>query len=70
MLWKHKFKLIFKENIVNTDLIGVIAVPLMDVRLLLSTAGQTVLAEGQSGTRAYGWYTLSLTVEVSGDSDK
>ncbi|XP_074516793.1 galactocerebrosidase isoform X2 [Sebastes fasciatus] len=26
-------------------------------------AGQTVLAEGQSGTRAYGWHTLSLTVE-------
>ncbi|XP_031136211.1 galactocerebrosidase isoform X2 [Sander lucioperca] len=26
-------------------------------------AGQTVLAEGQSGTRAYGWNTLSLTVE-------
>lgn len=35
--------------------------------LLLSTAGQNVLAEGQSGTRAYGWHTLSLTVEVSGD---
>ncbi|KAK5916228.1 hypothetical protein CgunFtcFv8_011235 [Champsocephalus gunnari] len=26
-------------------------------------AGQTVLAEGQSGTRAYGWHTLTLTVE-------
>ncbi|XP_062253056.1 galactocerebrosidase isoform X2 [Platichthys flesus] len=26
-------------------------------------ACQTVLAEGQSGTRAYGWYTLSLTVK-------
>uniref|UniRef100_A0A3Q3XEL3 Galactocerebrosidase n=1 Tax=Mola mola TaxID=94237 RepID=A0A3Q3XEL3_MOLML len=26
-------------------------------------AGKTVLAEGQSGTRAYGWCTLSLTVE-------
>ncbi|XP_078133166.1 galactocerebrosidase isoform X2 [Sander vitreus] len=26
-------------------------------------AGQTVLAEGQSGTLAYGWNTLSLTVE-------
>ncbi|KAM6918059.1 galactocerebrosidase-like [Lycodopsis pacificus] len=26
-------------------------------------AGQTVLAEGLSGTRAYGWHTLSLTVE-------
>ncbi|XP_028250515.1 galactocerebrosidase isoform X2 [Parambassis ranga] len=26
-------------------------------------AGQTVLAEGQSGTRAYGWYNLSLTVK-------
>ncbi|KAK5856924.1 hypothetical protein PBY51_010203 [Eleginops maclovinus] len=26
-------------------------------------AGQTVLAEGQSGTRAYGWHTLSLTME-------
>ncbi|XP_062295853.1 galactocerebrosidase isoform X2 [Scomber scombrus] len=26
-------------------------------------AGQTVLAEGQSGTRAYGWHTLSLTVQ-------
>ncbi|XP_019958630.2 galactocerebrosidase isoform X1 [Paralichthys olivaceus] len=26
-------------------------------------AGQTVLAEGQSGTRTYGWYTLSLTVK-------
>ncbi|XP_056249719.1 galactocerebrosidase isoform X2 [Seriola aureovittata] len=26
-------------------------------------AGQTVLAEGQSGTRAYGWHTLSLTVK-------
>uniref|UniRef100_A0AAQ4RBA6 Galactocerebrosidase n=1 Tax=Gasterosteus aculeatus aculeatus TaxID=481459 RepID=A0AAQ4RBA6_GASAC len=25
-------------------------------------AGQTVLAEGRSGTRAYGWHTLSLTV--------
>ncbi|XP_071327327.1 galactocerebrosidase isoform X2 [Trachinotus anak] len=25
-------------------------------------AGQTVLAEGKSGTRAYGWHTLSLTV--------
>ncbi|XP_040916624.1 galactocerebrosidase isoform X2 [Toxotes jaculatrix] len=25
-------------------------------------AGQTVLAEGQSGTRAYGWHTLSLHV--------
>ncbi|KAF3844334.1 hypothetical protein F7725_007497 [Dissostichus mawsoni] len=24
-------------------------------------AGQTVLAEGQSGTRAYGWHTLTLT---------
>ncbi|KAM6969369.1 galactocerebrosidase isoform 2-T2 [Tautogolabrus adspersus] len=26
-------------------------------------AGQTVLAEGQSGTRAFGWHTLTLTVE-------
>uniref|UniRef100_A0A8C2XJW0 Galactocerebrosidase n=1 Tax=Cyclopterus lumpus TaxID=8103 RepID=A0A8C2XJW0_CYCLU len=26
-------------------------------------AGQTVLAEGKSGTRAYGWHTVSLTVE-------
>ncbi|XP_070835245.1 galactocerebrosidase isoform X2 [Chaetodon trifascialis] len=26
-------------------------------------AGLTVLAEGQSGTRAYGWHTLSLTVK-------
>ncbi|XP_045919026.1 galactocerebrosidase isoform X1 [Micropterus dolomieu] len=26
-------------------------------------AGKTVLAEGQSGTRAYGWHTLSLTVK-------
>ncbi|XP_030248078.1 galactocerebrosidase isoform X2 [Sparus aurata] len=26
-------------------------------------AGETVLAEGQSGTRAYVWHTLSLTVE-------
>ncbi|KAJ4939900.1 hypothetical protein JOQ06_029336 [Pogonophryne albipinna] len=26
-------------------------------------AGQTVLADGQSGTRAYGWHTLTLTVE-------
>ncbi|XP_054469504.1 galactocerebrosidase isoform X2 [Anoplopoma fimbria] len=26
-------------------------------------AGETVLAEGQSGTRAYGWHTLSLTVK-------
>ncbi|XP_071392189.1 galactocerebrosidase isoform X2 [Centroberyx affinis] len=26
-------------------------------------AGQTVLAEGQSGTRAYGWHTLTLTVK-------
>ncbi|XP_008285243.1 galactocerebrosidase isoform X2 [Stegastes partitus] len=26
-------------------------------------AGQTVLAEGLSGTQAYGWYTLSLTVK-------
>ncbi|KAM4624714.1 galactocerebrosidase isoform 2-T2 [Polymixia lowei] len=26
-------------------------------------AGQTVLAEGLSGTRAYGWHTLSLTVK-------
>ena len=34
---------------------------------LLSTAGQTLLAEGLSGTRTYGWYTLSLTVEVSED---
>ncbi|CAB1335486.1 unnamed protein product [Coregonus sp. 'balchen'] len=25
--------------------------------------GKTVLAEGHSGTRAYGWHTLSLTVE-------
>ncbi|XP_038584225.1 galactocerebrosidase isoform X1 [Micropterus salmoides] len=25
--------------------------------------GKTVLAEGQSGTRAYGWHTLSLTVK-------
>ncbi len=33
--------------------------------LLLSTAGQTVLAEGLSGTRAFAWNTLSLTVEVS-----
>lgn len=33
--------------------------------LVLSTAGQTVLAEGQSGTRAYGWHTLSITVKVS-----
>lgn len=31
----------------------------------LSTDGQTVLAEGLSGTRAYSWHTLSLTVEVS-----
>lgn len=29
------------------------------------TAGQAVLAEGMSGTRAYGWHTLSLTVKVS-----
>ena len=27
-------------------------------------AGQTVLAEGQSGTRAWGWHTLTLTVKV------
>ncbi|CAM9318429.1 unnamed protein product, partial [Lampetra planeri] len=27
------------------------------------TAGQTVLAEGLSGTRAYDWHTLSLTVD-------
>lgn len=33
------------------------------------TAGQTVLAEGLSGTRAYGWYTLSLTVKVSNSSN-
>ncbi|XP_071755244.1 galactocerebrosidase isoform X2 [Centroberyx gerrardi] len=26
-------------------------------------AGKTVLAEGQSGTRAYGWHTLTLTVK-------
>ncbi|KAJ0009244.1 hypothetical protein NQD34_016659 [Periophthalmus magnuspinnatus] len=26
-------------------------------------AGQTVLAEGKSGTRAYGWHTLTLTVQ-------
>ncbi|XP_074548779.1 galactocerebrosidase isoform X3 [Halichoeres trimaculatus] len=26
-------------------------------------AGETVLAEGQSGTRAFGWHTLTLTVE-------
>ncbi|KAM9842002.1 galactocerebrosidase isoform 2-T2 [Aulostomus maculatus] len=26
-------------------------------------AGQTVLAEGQSGTQAYRWYTLSLTLQ-------
>ncbi|KAM3594242.1 uncharacterized protein V6R79_004709 [Siganus canaliculatus] len=26
-------------------------------------AGQTVLSEGQSGTKAFGWYTLSLTVQ-------
>ncbi|XP_026186802.1 galactocerebrosidase [Mastacembelus armatus] len=26
-------------------------------------AGQTVLEEGQSGTQAYGWHTLSLTVK-------
>lgn len=32
---------------------------------LWPTAGETVLAEGQSGTRAYVWHTLSLTVEVS-----
>lgn len=30
------------------------------------SAGQTVLAEGESGTRAYRWYTLTLTVQVSG----
>lgn len=58
----------FFFNLVNIDLAGVFAAPLMDVCLLLSTAGQTVLAEGQSGTRAYSWYTLSLTVKVSGDS--
>ncbi|KAL6105059.1 galc [Pungitius sinensis] len=28
-------------------------------------AGQTVLAEGKSGTRAHGWHTLSLTVAGS-----
>lgn len=60
--------ILFFFNLVNIDLAGVFAVPLMDVCLLLSTAGQTVLAEGQSGTRAYSWYTLSLTVKVSGDS--
>ena len=27
-------------------------------------AGQTVLAEGQSGTRAFGWHTLTLIVKV------
>lgn len=32
---------------------------------LWPTAGETVLAEGKSGTRAYVWQTLSLTVEVS-----
>lgn len=26
-------------------------------------AGRTILAEGKSGTRAYGWHTLSLTVK-------
>lgn len=52
--------------------LSIIAVSLIDVCwtvLFCSfvTAGQTVLAEGQSGTRAYGWHTLSLTVNVSGD---
>lgn len=32
----------------------------------LFLAGQTVLAEGLSGTRAYGWHKLTLTVQVSG----
>ncbi|XP_030580847.1 galactocerebrosidase isoform X2 [Archocentrus centrarchus] len=32
-------------------------------KLTNDLAGQTVLAEGQSGTRAFGWYTLSLTVK-------
>lgn len=35
--------------------------------LFLLTAGQAVLAEGMSGTRAFGWHTLSLTVKVSTD---
>ena len=33
--------------------------------LLSSTAGQTVLAQGLSGTRAFGWHTLTLTIKVS-----
>uniref|UniRef100_A0A4W5R3W6 Galactocerebrosidase n=1 Tax=Hucho hucho TaxID=62062 RepID=A0A4W5R3W6_9TELE len=32
--------------------------------LICFTVGKTVHAEGHSGTRAYGWHTLSLTVEV------
>lgn len=37
------------------------------VPLFFLTAGQAVLAEGMSGTRAFGWHTLSLTVKVSTD---
>ncbi|TNM95964.1 galactocerebrosidase [Takifugu flavidus] len=32
-------------------------------RVTNDLAGQTVLAEGESGTRAYRWYTLTLTVQ-------
>lgn len=35
------------------------------ITVLLSTVGETVLAEGQSGTEVHSWYTLSLTVKVS-----
>ena len=62
----------FKETIVPTSRgrVGTVvtAEPLIDACVsscLWPTAGETVLAEGQSGTRAYVWHTLSLTVEVS-----
>lgn len=38
--------------------------------LLCVSAGQTVLAEGLSGSRAYKWYTVTLTVEVSGTGNR
>ena len=33
--------------------------------LLSAIAGQAVLAEGPSGTRAFGWHTLTLSIKVS-----
>uniref|UniRef100_A0A4W5RG63 Galactocerebrosidase n=1 Tax=Hucho hucho TaxID=62062 RepID=A0A4W5RG63_9TELE len=43
---------------------GVPKVKCLPFSLICFTVGKTVHAEGHSGTRAYGWHTLSLTVEV------